>query len=72
MAYRVVVNVQGVKNPITHDVDTRDAAELELAEIRNFIGKAHQPAVPWLVVMGRDIISAHLEGVGSGYGMRLT
>jgi hypothetical protein len=62
MAYRIIVNVKGVKDPITHSVPTKEEAEQELNEIREVRG-AHRTKLAWLAVAGQDVLSAHLEEI---------
>ena len=61
MSWIVAVNIKGVKDPIKHSHETEEAAEDDLKKISLVIGGGRKPDVPWLTVMGRDIISAHVE-----------
>ena len=60
MAWNVMVKVRGTNDTIISPTPMdEDKADAQLAEIRSVIGKLETPNIDRLVVVGRDIMSAH-------------
>ena len=61
MAWMVVVKVRGTKEDDIYSPNemSEEEADRQLAAIRNVLGSDHIPDVPWLAVVGKDIVSAH-------------
>lgn len=70
MAYQIVVKVKGVKNDeiYSHEMD-KEEAERQLAAIRDDLGTAGTPELPWLAVQGQNIVSAHMTEVTHHFGI---
>ena len=60
--YRVIVKLRGSKDDTVKGPSMEKAeAEAELVKIRETLGTGVTPDVPWLAVMGADIVGAHVS-----------
>jgi hypothetical protein len=61
MAFQVVVKVrEATEGDVYSPKLERQEAEEHLNRIRRDLGTRQRPDVPWLAVMGKDIVSANI------------
>ena len=59
MAHWVHVTINGADG-VNGPSGTKNEAEQQLSVIRGVLGRRVAPDLPWLAVMGRDIVSARI------------
>jgi hypothetical protein len=61
MAFQIVVKVRGAqKDEIYGPSMEKQEAEEQLNRIRGDLGTSERPDLPWLAVIGKDILSANI------------
>ena len=60
MSHMVVVTVKGMNDEIYGPDVSQEEAEKQLAEVRSTLGTANTPNLPWIGVMGGNILAVRI------------